>query len=163
MSGGLQVETWNAIGHILHVMDWYEILYGMLSLLEHLHQRMLLYRILPSQKSLYQLYNTIFQYTQHPSFYFSILLIKIIYLQNKIYFFLFCFFPIFSSTCVYLLESSITLLFTFFQTPPPSSISTQLLHHPYQPRSVKQERKKKQPINTHADHNATATTTLQAP
>ena len=50
MSGGLQVETWNAIGHILHVMDWYEILYGMLSLLEHSHQRMLLYPILPSQK-----------------------------------------------------------------------------------------------------------------
>ena len=115
------------------------------------------------KKSLYQLYITIFQYTQHPNFYFSILLIKILYLHHKIYFFLFCFFPIFSSTCLYLLESSITLLFTFFQTPPPSSISTQLLHHPYQPRSVKQERKKKQPINTHADHNATATTTLQAP
>ena len=32
-SGGLQVDTWNAIGHILHLMDWYEILYGMLSLL----------------------------------------------------------------------------------------------------------------------------------
>ena len=101
------------------------------------------------KKSLYQLYITIFQYTQHPNFYFSILLIKILYLHHKIYFFLFCFFPIFSSTCLYLLESSITLLFTFFQTPPPSSISTQLLHHPYQPRSAKQERKKKKKKKPH--------------
>ena len=36
---------------------------------------------------LYQLYNTILQYTQHLNFYFSILLIKIIYLHNKIYIF----------------------------------------------------------------------------
>ena len=33
-----------------------------------------------------------------PKFYFTILHIKIIYLHNKIYFFFFCFFPIFSST-----------------------------------------------------------------
>ena len=36
------------------------------------------------KKLLYQLYNIILQYTQHPNFYFIILLIKIIYLHNKI-------------------------------------------------------------------------------
>ena len=36
------------------------------------------------KKPLYQLYNTILQYSQHPNFYFPILLIKIIFLHNKI-------------------------------------------------------------------------------
>ena len=36
------------------------------------------------KKLFYQLYHTILQYTQHPNFYFSILLIKIIFLHNKI-------------------------------------------------------------------------------
>ena len=36
------------------------------------------------KKSLYQLYKTILQYIQHPNFYFPILLIKIIFLHNKI-------------------------------------------------------------------------------
>ena len=55
------------------------------------------------KKSLYH-YTILFYNTSHiPSFYFPILLIKIIYLHNKIYFpffifFLFYFFPIFSST-----------------------------------------------------------------
>ena len=40
--------------------------------------------ILPSKKLLYQLHNTILQYIQHPNFYFPILLIKIIFLHNKI-------------------------------------------------------------------------------
>ena len=35
-------------------------------------------------KLLYQLNNTILQYIQHPNFYFPILLIKIIFLHNKI-------------------------------------------------------------------------------
>ena len=35
--------------------------------------------------TLYQLYHTILQYTQHPNFYFPILLIKIIFLHNKIH------------------------------------------------------------------------------
>ena len=55
------------------------------------------YFILPSQKTTLSLYYTILQYLQHPNFYFPILLIKIIYLHNKIYF-SFPFFPIFSST-----------------------------------------------------------------
>ena len=37
------------------------------------------------KKSLYQLFNTILPYIQHPNFYFLILLIKIIYLHIKIY------------------------------------------------------------------------------
>ena len=36
------------------------------------------------KKLLYQLYHIILQYTQHPNFYFPILLIKIIFLHNKI-------------------------------------------------------------------------------
>ena len=40
--------------------------------------------ILSSKNSFYHLYHIIFQYFQHPSFYFPILLIKIIYLPNKI-------------------------------------------------------------------------------
>ena len=39
-----------------------------------------------SKKLFYQLYHTILQYTQHPNFYFPILLIKIIFLHNKIHF-----------------------------------------------------------------------------
>ena len=70
-----------------------------------------------SKKSFYQLYNTIFQYTQNLNFYFSIILIKIIYLHNKIYFFLFCFFPIFSSTRVCIFQT-----FLYF------SPSSRLLH-----------------------------------
>ena len=65
--------------------------------LEHLHHESSNYSILPSQNLFYHLYNTILQYTQYLNFYFLILLIIIIYLHNKIYFFLFCFFPIFSS------------------------------------------------------------------
>ena len=43
------------------------------------------------EKPLYQLYNTVLQYSQHLNFYFPILLIKIIYLHNKLYFFVFVF------------------------------------------------------------------------
>ena len=38
------------------------------------------------KKLFYQLYHTILQYTQYPNFYFPILLIKIIFLHNKIHF-----------------------------------------------------------------------------
>ena len=53
-------------------------------LLEHLHSKILLHPILHSKKSLYQLYYTILQYSQHPNFYFTIRYIKIIFLHNKI-------------------------------------------------------------------------------
>ena len=42
------------------------------------------YSILPSQNLLYYLCYTILQHSQHPNFYFPILLIKIIFLHNKI-------------------------------------------------------------------------------
>ena len=52
--------------------------------LEHSHQQSTNYSILPSQNLLYHLYHTILQHSQHPNFYFPILLIKIIFLHNKI-------------------------------------------------------------------------------
>ena len=54
------------------------------ALLEHLHQQSTNYSILASQNLLYHLYHTILQHPQHPNFYFPILLIKIIFLHNKI-------------------------------------------------------------------------------
>ena len=52
--------------------------------LEHSHQQSTNYSILPSQNLLYHLYHTILQHSQYPNFYFPILLIKIIFLHNKI-------------------------------------------------------------------------------
>ena len=73
---------------------------------------------------LYQLYNTILQYTQHLNFYFSILLIKIIYLHNKIFFFFF--FSQFSPPHAYVPSR---LLHTFtFHILPDSSIPIFHLH-----------------------------------
>ena len=54
--------------------------------LEHSHQQSTNYSILPYQNLLYHLYHTILQHSQHPNFYFPILLIKIIFLHNKIHF-----------------------------------------------------------------------------
>ena len=51
-----------------------------------------------SKKSLYHYTIPFYNTFSIPNFYFPILLIKIIYLHNKIYFFFFSFFPIFSST-----------------------------------------------------------------
>ena len=89
------------------------------------------------KKPHYQLYNTILLYSQHLNFYFSILLIKIIFLSNKIYFFFFFVFSQFSPPTATFQTPPLTLL---------SSSSTQLrsfiLHHPYQPRSAKQGKKK---------------------
>ena len=53
-------------------------------LLKHSHSESSNYSILPSQNLLYYLYHTILQHSQHPNFYFLILLIKIIFLHNKI-------------------------------------------------------------------------------
>ena len=51
---------------------------------EHLHLKSSNYSILPPQNLFYHLYYTILQHFQHPNFYFPILLIKIIFLHNKI-------------------------------------------------------------------------------
>ena len=66
------------------------------SFLEHLHLVFLNYFILPSQKLIYLLYNTILQHTKHLNFYILIQHIKIIYLHNKIYIFaiIVSFFPL---------------------------------------------------------------------
>ena len=52
--------------------------------LEHSHPKSSHYSILPSQNQLYHLYHNILQHSQHSNFYFPILLIKIIFLHNKI-------------------------------------------------------------------------------
>ena len=92
-----------------------------------MHQVSSNYSILPSKNLLYHLYHTILHHSQYPNFYFPILLIKIIYLHNKIYIFPFLFFSQFSPpTRIHLPDFS--LLFTFFQTPPhtpPLLISSQ--------------------------------------
>ena len=100
MAWSMKSKTCNSTFKSIHICKFYLILFYHLKTL------------------LYQLYNIILQYTQHPNFYFPILLIKIIYLYNKIYFFLF-FYPIFSSTCI-----------CTFQTPPYLyfSPSSRLLH-----------------------------------
>ena len=56
--------------------------------------------------------------TSISNFYFPILLIKIIYLRNKIYFFLFSFFPIFSSTFPQPLSSPLHCPITTTAPPP---------------------------------------------
>ena len=70
--------------------------------------------------------------------FFLILLIKIIYLPNKIYFFLFCFFSIFSSPCIYIFQTflyfspSFRLLHTrlhYSQAPSTSSTAPPLPSH----------------------------------
>ena len=53
-------------------------------LLKHSHLISINYSILLSQNILYHLYYIILQYFQYPNFYFPILLIKIIFLHNKI-------------------------------------------------------------------------------
>ena len=64
---------------------FYNLNTSALRTLEHSHPVSSNYSILPSQKLLYLLYNTILQHTQHPDFYIPIQHIKIIDLHNKIY------------------------------------------------------------------------------
>ena len=59
------------------------------SFLEHSHLVFLNYFILPSQKLIYLLYNTNLQHTQHLNFYIPIQHIKIIYLYNNIYIYIY--------------------------------------------------------------------------
>ena len=79
---------------------------------------MLSYPILPSQKAILLIIQYHLTIHQHSNFYFPILLIKIIYLHNKIYFSIFYFFPIFSFPSLNLYHHASTA-----QSPPPR------LHH----------------------------------
>ena len=90
-------------------------------------------------KLLYQLNNTILQYIQHPNFYFPILLIKIIFLHNKI---IYLKIIIIYNTIHYLFSLSF-LLFkndhkftktTIITSPPPlhyTHLTPPLLHYTY--------------------------------
>ena len=86
---------------------------------------MLSYPILPSQKAILLIIQYHLTIHQHSNFYFPILLIKIIYLHNKIYFSIFYFFPIFSSPSLNLYHHASTA-----QSPPPC------LHHAHHATTV---------------------------
>ena len=70
--------------HSLNVCTIAIFFQKILGSLEHSHSISTNYSIWPSQNLLYHLYHTILQHSQHPNFYFPILLIKIIFLHNKI-------------------------------------------------------------------------------
>ena len=131
----------------------------MITNLEHSHQQSTNYSILPSQNLLYQLYHTILQHSQHPNFYFPILLIKIIFLHNKI---IYLKITIIYNTTHYLLSLSLSLslslILSIQQQPqhllkPPSPqthhcCTTHTWHHHYQQPIIYPQhpkKKKKQP------------------
>ena len=121
------------------------------ALLEHLHQQSTNYSILASQNLLYHLYHTILQHSQHPNFYFPILLIKIIFLHNKIiypkiiitynttHYLLFLSHSFCSTTTATFIETTITtsppLLHYTHLTPPPTTYNL--------PLTPKKKKKKK--------------------
>ena len=106
--------------------------------LEHSHQQSTNYSILPYQNLLYHLYHTILQHSQHPNFYFPILLIKIIFLHNKIiypkitiiynttHYLLYLSHSFYSTTTTTFTETTITtnpplLHYTHLTPPPPAT------------------------------------------
>ena len=126
------------------------------ALLEHLHQQSTNYSILASQNLLYHLYHIILQHSQHLNFYFPILLIKIIFLHNKIiypkiiitynttHYLLFLSHSFCSTTTATFIETTITtspssLHYTHL-TPPPTTYNL--------PLTPKKKKRKTQTINT---------------
>ena len=95
------------------MLQLFEVLY---LLSQSIHIRFFQTILFYHHKTYFIIYTIPFYITQHPNFYFPILLIKIIYPPNKIYFFLF-FFPNFLLPRVYIFKN-----FLYF------SPSSKLLH-----------------------------------
>ena len=125
-----------------------------LSILEHSHLESSNYSILPSQNLFYHLYNTILQYIKYLNFYFPILLIKIIYLHNKIFFhFLFfsnflltrlCTFPQPLALCLHHAHHATTAHY------PPKSHQNK---NPYKKKNPTSQKKKTQYRDEPTTHN----------
>ena len=80
----LSIHNGNVKCHMLSLFSICFLKTSTIRTCKHSHPVFTKNSILPSQNSLYHLYYIILKHTQHINFYFPILLIKIIYLPNKI-------------------------------------------------------------------------------